>query len=129
MNATAARNPTRLPLLLLALVLVALVMWAAPGLAGVDLGISHAVKRHGLSDVELIRKCLDKQGPYQTWFNPTTKHWAQVCRLDKAGRSWGIQIVRQVQGTFKEITAFPSWETWLDDVEQYLVNRGYMQIP
>lgn len=127
-TAIATRNYSpRLYLLLL--VLVALMMWAAPGLADVGKEMSHAVERHGLSDVERIHKCLDDNGPTQTWFNPSTSHWAQVCGLDETGRSWGVQIVRQIDGLFEEVTAFPSWDTWLDDLERYLVNRGYMQVP
>lgn len=129
MNATTTHNPSRLPLLLLLLIIAATMLWVAPGLMDVDTAsISHAVERHGLSDIERIHKCLDEQGPLQTWFNPTTKRWAQLCKLDESGKSWGIQIVEQIRGRFQEITAFPSWETWLDDVEGYLVNRGYMQI-
>lgn len=126
---TATRNHRPVRLYLLLLVCAAAMLFAAPHLADVATQNSHAVERHGLTDVERIHKCLDEQGPLQTWFNPTTKRWAQLCKLDETGRSWGIQIVQQIRGRFQEITAFPSWETWLDDVEGYLVNRGYMQIP
>lgn len=129
MTTTTAHNPSLLPLLLLALTLTALVMWAAPGLADVDIDTaSHAVEVHGENDVDLIHRCLDENGPEQTWWNPKTKHWVQCVKLDDEGYDWGIQVVRETD-KFKEVSAFRAWEMWLDEVERYLVNRGYMQIP
>ena len=126
MNATTHHNPTRWPLLLL---IAAMLLFAAPGFVDVDrVSISHAVERHGETDVELINRCLDEHGPTQTWFNPTTDHWAQCVKLDDTGRNWGVEIVKQIEGYFKRVTAFPAWETWLDELERYLINRGYMQI-
>ncbi len=130
MNVTAARSPTRLPLLLLALALVTMILWAAPGLADVDTTTaSHAAEHHGQSDVDLIHKCLDANGSTRTLVNTRTGCWAQCIQLDDTGRSWGIQIVRQIKGYFCEITAFIRNDTWLDDVVQYLVRRGYMEVP
>ncbi len=130
MNTTATHNPTRFPLLLLALALAAMILWAAPRLADVDrVSISHAVEHHGETDVELINRCLDEHGPEETWFNPKTDTWAQCVKLDDTGRDWGVDIVKQIEGYFKRTTAFRAQETWLDELERYLINRGFMQIP
>jgi hypothetical protein len=105
-------------------------MWAAPGFADVDIDTaSHAVKRHGLDDVDLIHRCLDEKGPTKTFYNQDTERWAQVCQLDDTGKSWGIQIVQEYKKKFNEITAFPGRDMWLDEVTAYLRGRGYVHIP
>ena len=80
---------------------------------------THAVIKHGI-DAELVRKCMDEQGPFAKWVKLDGRViW--LCQLPD-GR-YGIQIRDPWEQ--REITSFPKDKmTRLDQVEQWLRNIG-----
>jgi hypothetical protein len=76
---------------------------------------SHAVSRHG-ADAEAIRKCLDNNGPYQTWRSFDGDTFYRLCRLED--ERWGLQAITKEAGEWHEKTAFirgdGSWKSLLE---------------
>ena len=112
--------------------LLALLSLAAPGLAdslnqiAVDVSSSHGVDRHS-SEALAVRNCLNERGANQVWENPTTGRRAQVCQIDTF--TFGIQIIENHAGIWKEITAFVKNKmTNMGQVSNYLKNTGYRPI-
>lgn len=84
--------------------------------------ISHAIERHG-ADAVSVKNCLNQNGPAQVWYQPTNQRWANICQV---GDLFGMQITN---GIGDEITAFiKNKMRRLDQVEQYLTNRGYVRV-
>lgn len=106
-----AATPSRKPLAFLALLGLVL--------AAILYG-THAVERHG-TDAELVRRCVENGGTLETWTNPQTWRQADICRLPD-GR-FGIMISRFE----REVTSFAKDKLRrLEQVRQYLANRGYI---
>ncbi len=79
---------------------------------------AHAVEKHGEMAV-IVRQCMQKSGPLETWDNPTTGRQASVCQV---GDRFGIQIVENG----REITSFIKEKLKsLEQVRRYLENSGY----
>jgi len=88
----------------------------------VDMASSHGEQRHGSAAVQ-VRDCLTK-GAMQEWVNPQTGRHARLCEISP-GR-YGIQIIEQEGGIWREVTAFIKDKmTSLDQVSRYLTNSGY----
>ena len=111
-------------LMLLALAAIATSMPAAGQLLLSD----HPIERHGFTDTQLVRKCLNDNGPMQVWYNPTTDRHAMLCEVFPS--LFGMQIVQQdADGFWHEITAFIKDKMrTLIQVEKYLKNAGYVRI-
>lgn len=125
----SSRSP--IPALFLMLILAVLLLmffsaaWPSLVLAtqSVELSSSHAVLRHGNS-AYAVRNCLTDKGAMQTWFNPTTGRTAKICAVGDA--QFGIQILENVNGTMKEVTAFIKDKmSRIEQVTNYLRNAGY----
>jgi hypothetical protein len=103
----------------------------AASLAGVQYQMSHAEARHGNAGA-VIRNCLQNNGTYQLWYDPTSGNFAQVCNMEDVheadSRTWGFQIVRQVKGVFQEVTSFVCRDATCAKIENYMLNRGYMLV-
>lgn len=92
--------------------------------------ISHSEERHP-GDQALKDKCLNGGGnPVMGMFNPDTKHCIEIIETaDGNGvKKWLVRVVKQVDGMYQEITAFTDEWASLSQVEQYLVNGGYMYL-
>jgi hypothetical protein len=87
-------------------------------------GMAHAVERHG-DDAFTVSHCLNEHGAMQTWLNKDTGRHAEVCQVGP--EKFGIRIsVNELKDT---ITQFiKNKMTRIDQVEQYLMNRGYVCI-
>jgi len=108
------RSGFRLFLLLLLAVMAGVLLYS--------LAISHGQARHGM-DAPVVRQCLDRNGPLQIWHNPSSGNWANMCRV---GKLYGLQIL---DADDFEITAFIKDKmTRLEQVERYLINRGYIRV-
>jgi hypothetical protein len=80
---------------------------------------THAIIRHG-TIAEEIRRCIEQQGPLQTWQNPLTGRSAMICQLPSG--MFGLQICEGEQ----EVTCVPKEKmSRLEQIYQYLKNRGY----
>lgn len=111
------RSPSRLPLLLMTLALIA-------GVIAFSSGMSHALERHG-HDAILVSKCLQRGGEIQRWFNPVTGRHAQVCQIDP--EKFGLRIsTNDLKDT---VTQFiKNKMRRIEQVERYLTNGGYTRI-
>lgn len=106
---TQSNSSFRILLFLIALVLA---------FASVSYGY-HAIERHGEAAI-IVRECLNRQEPILKMRNPETGRLALVCKISES--KFGIQIVKGEH----EITAFIKEKMkCLDQVKQYLLNRGY----
>ncbi len=128
----ASRSPIPMLLLVLVLALMFLVMLNALGptallaTQAVELSSSHAVERHGNS-AYAVRNCLNDKGAMQTWYNPATGRTARVCAIGEF--TFGIQILENVNGTLKEVTAFVKDKmVRVEQVANYLKNAGYQPL-
>jgi hypothetical protein len=106
---------------LLGLLLLGIIAFA--GLYGVQKTISHGFERHG-DESTRVDKCLNDNGAFQVYFNPSTGHYAEVCKIDTG--TWGWRISKQINGVFEKITAFMEDDYTLMDVENYMNSGGYM---
>jgi len=105
-NCSRFFNP--LPMLLMLIVLATVVYGA------------HAVIRHGTL-AEEIRRCIESNGPLETWSNPLTGRSAMICQLPSG--MLGLQIC---EGDH-EVTCIPKEKvSRIEQIYQYLRNRGYM---
>lgn len=95
----------------------------ATGLYGVITLNSHATEKHG-QDGANASACIEKYGAELLMVNPLTKHYAECTKLAE-GR-FAVRISKQINGEFHEITAFQHFVDFLYEVEDYLVNLGYM---
>lgn len=129
---TASNSISQLCLVcLLLLIAVLFLAVMSPGLVAavgsigpVDLADSHGPAKHGISAAETIRKCLDRQGPTLEWLNIGNGRRARVCEFQPG--KWGIQIVKQDGGIWKEVTVFVKEKlTSIEQVMRYLRNTGY----
>ncbi len=78
----------------------------------------HATEKHGVS-ADIVRQCMNSNGPIEIWINPTTGREANICKI---GEKFGVQIV---DGN-REITAFIKEKMkTLSQVQRYLTNSGY----
>ena len=111
------RSPSRLPLLLMALALIA-------GVIAFSSGMSHALERHG-REALLVSECLQRGGEIQLWFNPVTNRHAQICQIDP--EKFGIRIsINDLKDT---VTQFiKNKMRRIEQVERYLTNGGYTRI-
>lgn len=106
-------------------ILFKLILLAAIALA-VGYALSHAVERHP-GEAEQVRECLDNKGVFQIWMNPETGRVANVCQIDPT--TFGIQIVKQFEGRWEELTGFIKTKMkCIDQVAQYLRNTGYLKL-
>ena len=115
-------------LLILAALLMALAPnWSKISFPTVSYAQSHGIEKHQDSAVS-VRQCMDKNGPLQTWFNPTTNRIAYICQV--APNVFGVQIVEQgTDGVMKEITAFVKNKmTRIEQVMKSMENAGYVQM-
>ena len=82
---------------------------------------THADIRHG-GEAQLVRDCLNNVGPTMTLHNPITHRSAEICKIDF--NLWGVYIQEE---NGDEVTSFVKNKmTRLDQVLQYLSNRGYL---
>lgn len=82
----------------------------------------HAIVRHG-TDAELVRKCLEDNGPVQQWRKNDSSRYHKLCILPD-GRI-GDQIVQlDDDGVWHEITSFVRQESSLDDVVRALAREA-----
>ncbi len=88
--------------------------------ATVNQDLSHGLERHG-AKASAVYDCLNRNGTYQVWHNPTTNRRANICQTSD-GR-WGAQIVNDAN---EEITAFINKATEYSDFARYLRNAGYL---
>lgn len=88
--------------------------------ADVDQSMSHGLAKHG-PQAQAVYDCIQKNGVYQTWTNPTSSRRANLCQTGD-GR-WGVQIVNDAN---EEITAFINKAREFADLVRYLVNQGYI---
>ena len=111
-------SPAKLFLLLMTLAL------AAGVIAFYGSGMRHAVDRHG-EDAFKVSRCLSENGALQIWFNPDTRRHAEVCQI--APGRFGIRIsVNDLKDT---ITQFVKNKiSRIEQVEHYLINRGYIRM-
>lgn len=98
----------------------------------VDVSTSHSSIRHA-DDQEIYKKCMGDGNVMMGFVNPRTNHCVEVFEttVEEGGRSvkkWLVRIIGQTKEKFYEITAFSDdWEA-LWEVEEYLIDGGYMQI-
>lgn len=115
---TESPNRSMLPLILIAL--AALCIYAVVTFAPVY--HDHAVTRHG-ADAELVRKCLEDNGPVQQWKKFDSTRYHKLCILPD-GRI-GDQIVQlDDNGIWHEITSFIRQESNLEDVMRVLAKEA-----
>ena len=80
---------------------------------------THAVLRHGQA-AEEIRRCIEQNGPLETWSNPLTGRNALICKLPNG--LFALQICEDDH----EVTCIPQKNhPRLEQVYRYLKNRGY----
>lgn len=103
-------------------------------LADVDTSKSHGDDKHGEALAAEVRHCIDNGGFIQTWYNPQTKHYVEVCMmLDPSGEGFddehfGLRpCIDDPECGFTELTTF-DMEGTANDVEWYLGGQGYMDI-
>jgi len=122
---------------LLVLVVIALVVSSLPALSTLPKTVvvsnvavqeevvwyeAHSVERHGLEVVQMIRDCLDKNGPVKQMFNSQTARHADICQLPNG--KFGVQVC--TNDWTCEWTAFVKDKLkTLDQVVHYLENVGY----
>lgn len=83
---------------------------------------SHAVVRHG-TDAEIVRKCLEDNGPVQQWKKYDSTRYHRLCVLPD-GRI-GDQIVQlDDDGVWHEITSFIRQESSMEDVMRVLAKEA-----
>ena len=110
-------NPSRLPLLLMALAFIA-------GVIAFSSGMSHAIERHG-KDATMVSECLQRGGQIQLWFNPVTGRHAQICQVSPT--LFGIRISKN--NLKDDVTLFLKNKLRrIEQVEKYLTNGGYTRI-
>jgi hypothetical protein len=108
-TATQPRTFNPLPLLLAALLLAVLYG-------------SHAIDRHG-AEADMVRECVERGGTIQRWAYHDNSRIISVCQLDD-GR-FGLMITERL----REVTSYvKNRMTRLEQVEQYLINRGAFRI-
>jgi hypothetical protein len=84
---------------------------------------THAVTRHG-TDALIVRECMNRQGPLETWTNLETNRDAHIVCLPDG--KFGIQVCDQKDC---EITSFIKEKlNRVEQVYRYLRNRGYEPI-
>lgn len=99
-----------LPILLLALIAFALLAITYT---------SHAVERHGVTEVSAIRSCMRRDGPYQTWRSTRTPNtFYHICELPD-GR-FGLQVVVDEIAECIEKTCFVKGNGSWKEVTSYL---------
>lgn len=100
---------------------------AASSNIAIDMSVSHGAAKHGTLAATAIDECFNKNGVWQEWINPSNGRHARICKLDDG--KYGIQIIEQINGTWKEITKFvkEKMNSW-SQVENYLRNVGYEPI-
>ena len=109
---------TNSPNLLIPFVLIVLAALCVYAVAFAPVYHQHAVVRHG-TDAELVRKCLEDNGPVQQWRKLDSSRYHKLCVLPD-GRI-GDQIVQlDDDGIWHEITSFVRQESTLDDVVRAL---------
>lgn len=93
----------------------------------IDMSVSHGEAKHGTLAATAIDECFNKNGVWQEWINPSNGRHARICKLDDG--KYGIQIIEQINGSWKEITKFvkEKMNSW-SQVENYLRNTGYEPI-
>lgn len=118
----AERTRTNSPNLFIPVVLIILAALAIYAVTFAPVYHSHAVVRHG-TDAELVRKCLEDQGPVQQWQKLDSTRYHKLCILPD-GRI-GDQIVQlDDNGVWHEITSFVRQESTLDDVVRALAKEA-----
>ena len=87
---------------------------------------SHGAERHG-EQYNSVITTLDKCGASETWHNPTTDRWANVCLTEYKKGHWGAQIVNNAD---EEITGFlnRAGPEEYDAFAEYMRNQGYTLI-
>ena len=124
--ATNANCKSSALLVLLVLIGFAMLLMARALPLDVSYVQSHAVERHGEAALT-VRECLSKNGAMQVWYNHDTGRLANVCKM--ADKKFGIQILKEGEGVWEEITSFCKEKmTRIDQIEQYLRNTGYTKI-
>lgn len=79
---------------------------------------SHAVLKHG-EEAITIRKCLEKNGEYQTWKSRTDPFkFFRICKLGP--NSFGLQIVQCLTTGVCEKTAFVKGDGTWAELTRYL---------
>jgi len=98
----------------------------------VDTTISHASSRHG-DDQSLYKKCMGDGNTLMGFINPDNNHCVEVMssEVTEGGNRverFIVRVVKNINGKYYEITAFSDeWATFAE-VEEYLINGGYMQM-
>ena len=85
----------------------------------------HAVLKHG-TEASQIRKCLDNNGPNETWKLTSWRrpnHYVQTCKLDSG--KWGIRIVQITkENGWIEKTAFVVKNGTKQELIEYVTARA-----
>lgn len=96
--------------------------------ADVDVTTSHAAERHA-DDMALYNKCNDGGNAVMMLVDPDNDHCVEVLEASVDGKErWLVRVVKQVNGRWREITAFSDEWATVCEVEEYLVNGGYMYV-
>lgn len=123
---TTSNGRTILILSFLALVAFA-VAYTKIGLIDVGTSRSHAEQKHGTVVTQMVRSnCTPLNNTFQLWKDPISKHLYEGCTFwdDDGKEYYGVRIVDK---DFEEITTIME-EGDLNDLENYMLNRGYGQI-
>jgi hypothetical protein len=86
---------------------------------------AHAADRHG-DDALAIRRCLERNGPYQVWYDRRAGRWFFLCRLPD-GR-WGTWIAEKISGVFHEVTAYVKRQGTWRQVLEWLTAQGATRV-
>lgn len=91
---------------------------------------SHAEK-HEFEDgksqeisIQDMRDCMNNGGVWETWQNPKTKHWMDVCKFGED--TWGLRCVNNCN---EELTGWIAEGPYQVEVEEYLIRNGYQVFP
>jgi len=94
--------------------------------------ISHASSRHG-DDQSLYKQCMDGNNTLMGFINPDNNHCVEVMSsiVNVGGNRverFIVRVVKNINGRYYEITAFSDEWEYFYEVEQYLLDGGYMQM-